>query len=185
MPVIISMLRGVNVGGHNMIKMDALRALYQSLKLCDAQTYVQSGNVIFKTGERDLALLAKRIQNGIERTFACRPDIILRTTAELREAIARNPFAKRRGIEPRKFLVLFLAAEPGNAAREQVLKIKCEPEELRLNGRELYIYYPNGIARPKLPWATLERMLKTPGTARNWNSVTKLLEMAENLEASL
>jgi uncharacterized protein (DUF1697 family) len=184
MPVIISMLRAVNVAGHNMIKMDALRALYQSLKLRDAQTYVQSGNVVFRTDERDLAQLTKRIQNGIERTFGCRPDVILRTTAELRDVIARNPFAKRRGIEPGKLLVTFLAADPGDAAREQVLKIKCEPEELRVNGRELYIYFPNGMGRPKLSWAVLDRTLKIPGTGRNWNSVTKLLEMAEKMEAS-
>ena len=73
MAVIISMLRGVNVGGHNKIKMDALRELYQSLKLRDAQTYVQSGNVIFRTDERDISRLAKRIEAGIERKFGFRP----------------------------------------------------------------------------------------------------------------
>lgn len=182
MPVTISMLRAVNVAGHNVIKMDALRELYQSLKLRDAQTYVQSGNVVFRTEERDLALLTKRIQNGIERTFACRPDVILRTTAELRDVIARNPFAKRRGIEPNKLLVTFLAADPGPEVRGQVLKIKCDPEELHIIGRELYIYFLNGMGRTKLSWAVLERALKIPGTGRNWNSVIKLLEMAEELE---
>jgi len=184
MPVIISMLRAVNVGGHNKIKMDALRALYQSLKLRDAQTYVQSGNVVFRTEERDLALLTKRIQNGIERSFRCRPDVILRTAAELRDVIARNPFAKRRGIEPNKLLVTFLPADPGAEARSQTLKIKCDPEELHISGRELYIYFPNGMGRTKLSVAALERTLKIPGTGRNWNSVVKLLEMAEKLEAS-
>src|SRR5437899_12626071 len=100
MAVIISMLRAVNVGGHNKIKMDALRALYESLKLRDAQTYVQSGNVIFKTDQRDIARLAKRIEDGIARKFGFRPDVILRTAAEMRDVVARNPFAKRRGIEP-------------------------------------------------------------------------------------
>ena len=185
MPVIISMLRGVNVGGHNKIKMDALRELYQSLKLRDPQTYVQSGNVVFATDEKDLVALAKRIQNGIERSHGFNPYVILRTTAELRAAIAKNPFAKRRGIEPNRLLVTFLAADPGHAIREQVLKIKCEPEEIRANGRELYIYFPNGMARPKLSFATLERTLKISGTGRNWNSVTKLLEMAEKMEATL
>ncbi len=184
MAVIISMLRGVNVGGHNKIKMDALRALYESMKLREAQTYVQSGNVIFRTDERDIARLAKRIENGIERKLGFRPDVILRTATEMREVIARNPFAKRRGIEPSKLLVTFLGSDPGAEAREKVLQIKCDPEELRIEGRELYIYFPNGIGRSKLSWAGLEKTLKTPGTARNWNSVTKMLEMAENLEAS-
>ena len=178
------MLRGVNVGGHNKIKMEALRALYESMKLREAQTYVQSGNVIFRIDERDIALLTKRIEDGIERKFGFRPNVILRTAAEMREVIARNPFAKRRGIEPSKLLVTFLGSDPGAEAREKILQIKCDPEELRIEGRELYIYFPNGIGRSKLSWAGLEKTLKTPGTARNWNSVTKMLEMAENLEAS-
>ena len=91
MPVVIAMLRGVNVGGHNKIKMEALRALCTRLKLRDACTYVQSGNVIFRTEERDLTLLTKRLQNAIERDFGFRPDVVLRTAAELRDVIARNP----------------------------------------------------------------------------------------------
>ena len=184
MAVLISMLRAVNVGGHNKIKMDALRALYESLKLRDPQTYVQSGNVVFRTNERDLALLTKRIQNGIERTFGFRPAVIVRTPSELRDVIARNPFAKRRGIDPSRLLVTFLASDPGPEARDKVLRIKTDPEELRMDGRELYIYFSNGMARPKLSWAVIEKTLKTPGTGRNWNSVTKLLEIAERLEAS-
>lgn len=178
----ISLLRGVNVGGHNMIKMDALRALYESLQLRDARTYVQSGNVVFRAKERDLAQLAKRIQNGIERTFGFRPEVILRTAAEMRGVIARNPFAKRSDIVPGKLVVSFLAGDPGKEVREQVLKIKTGPEELRMEGRELYIYFPDGMGRSKLP-PVLERTLKMPGTARNWNSVTKLMEMSETLEA--
>src|SRR6266478_5309670 len=184
MTVIISMLRGVNVGGHNKIKMEALRALYESLKLRGAQTYVQSGNVIFRTEERDTARLTKRIEEGIERKFGFRPDVVLRTAAEMREVVARNPFAKRRGIEPNKLLVTFLASDPGEEAREKVRQMKCDPEELRIEGRELYIYFPNGMGRSKLSGAAIEKTLKAPGTGRNWNRVTKMVEMAEKLEAS-
>jgi uncharacterized protein (DUF1697 family) len=184
MAVIISMLRGVNVGGHNKIKMEALQALYESLKLQDAQTYVQSGNVIFRSEERDMARLAKRIEDGIERKFGFRPDVILRTAAEMREVVARNPFAKRRGIEPGKLLVSFLAGDPGEEGREKLRQMKCDPEELRFEGREIYIYFPNGAGRSKLPWAGMGKMLKTTATGRNWNSVTKMLAMAEGLEGA-
>lgn len=183
MAVIISMLRAVNVGGHNKIKMDALRALYQSLKLREAQTYIQSGNVIFRTEARDLVLLTKRIQDGFARKFGIRCPVILRTASEMRKVMARNPFATRRGIDPSRFLVTFLASEPGAEAREKVLAIKTAPEELRMDGREVYIYFPNGMARPKVSWAVIERILKTPGTGRNWNTVTSLLEIATELEA--
>jgi len=182
MTVMISMLRGVNVGGHNKIKMEALRALYESLKLRNAQTYVQSGNVIFGTDERDISRLTKRIEGGIERKFGFRPDVILRTAGEMRQVIAKNPFAKRRGIEPGKLLVSFLASDPGEEAREEVRQMKCDPEELRIEGREVYIYFPNGAGRSKLPWAGLGKKLKTPATGRNWNSVTKMTEMADKLE---
>jgi uncharacterized protein (DUF1697 family) len=184
MPVMIAMLRGVNVGGHNKIRMEALRALCTKLKLRDACTYVQSGNVIFRTDERDLASLAKRLQNAIERDFGFRPDIVLRTSAELRDVIARNPFAKRRNIEPSRLLVTFLASDPGPEARDKAAKIKTEPEELRIDRREVYIYFPNGMARPKMSWPTIERTLRTSGTGRNWNSVTKMLAIAEKLESS-
>src|ERR1700738_4062682 len=85
MPVIVSMLRGVNLAKHNRMKMDVLRAVYESLKLRDAQTFVQSGNVIFRTNERDLAALAKRIQSAIGRKVGFQPDVILRTAAALRQ----------------------------------------------------------------------------------------------------
>jgi uncharacterized protein (DUF1697 family) len=183
MPVIISMLRGVNVGGHKMVKMDALCALCGSLGLRDVETYVQSGNVIFRTEGRDLVRLSKRIEDGIEKSFGFHSDVILRTPAELRDVVKKNPFAARRGIDPKRLAVTFLAGDPGKEAREKLLAIKAEPEELRIEGRELYIYYANGMARPKLTWPIMEKALKTSGTSRNWNTVTKLLEIGERYEA--
>lgn len=164
--------------------MEALRSLYESLRLRDVRTYVQSGNVIFRTEERDIALMTKRLQKAIEKTFGFQCDVILRTTSELRGVIARNPFANRRGIEPSKLLVTFLTSDPGEEARKQVRKIKTNPDELWIDGREMYTYFPNGMARPKVSWAAIEKILKISGTGRNWNSVTKLLEMAETLEGA-
>jgi len=184
MSVVISLLRGINVGGHHQIKMDALRKLYESLGLLEAQTHLQSGNVIFKTKRRDLVLLAKQIEHGIERSFGFRVDVMVRTPSDLRDVIARNPFAMRAGIDPSRLLVTFLAGNPAAEARDRLLRIKVDPEELRIDGRELYTYFPNGMARPKLSWAVIEKTLKTSGTGRNWNTVTKLLEIAEKLEAS-
>jgi uncharacterized protein (DUF1697 family) len=184
MPVAISLLRAVNVGGHNSIKMESLRTMYESLGLRGAQSYVQSGNVVFRTAAQDLVKLAKRIETRIEQTFGFRPVVIVRSTSELREVIRRNPFAARRDIHPSKLLVTFLATDPSLEAREKILGIKANPEELHLAGREVWIYFPNGMGRAKLSPAVIERTLKTPGTGRNWNTVTKLLEMAEKLEAS-
>jgi uncharacterized protein (DUF1697 family) len=75
-----------------------------------------------------------------------------------------------------------LASDPGEEARVKMLAIKCAPDELWIDGREAYIYFPNGMGRPKLSWHTIPKTLKVSGTGRNWNSVTKMLEMAEKME---
>jgi len=184
MPVFISMLRGVNVGPHNRIHMDALRALYTSLKFEDARTYVQSGNVVFRTKEKNAAQLAEKIQNAIARKFGFCPAVILRTPEELRNALAANPFAKRQGIDPAKLLVTFLASEPAGEAKAGLAALKPGPEELHLIGRELYIYFPNGAGRSKLQWSSLDKRLDTVGTARNLNSVINMLEIADEMSTN-
>ena len=198
----ISMLRGVNVGGHNMIKMDELRGLYQSLGLQQPQTYVQSGNVVFRAKEQNVAQLGTRIGDAIERKLGFRPGVILRTASQMKDVIARNPFARREDIEPGKLIVMFLGSDPDPAMRDAVSAL-LQPaaggrsltanrarkaqrtttgEELWMDGSEVFIYFPDGMGRSKLV-PLLERALKKSGTARNWNTVTKLLEMAEELEA--
>jgi uncharacterized protein (DUF1697 family) len=182
MAAIISLLRAVNVTGYNKVKMDALRELYESLGLRGAQTYIQSGNVVFRTDAKDLARLQKRIEDAIEKSYGFRTGVVLRTSAELKDIIRRNPFAKRSGIEPNKLVVSFLTGEPGPESKQKIAQIKVGPEELVLDGRELYIYYGGGIGTSKLTPAVIERALKVSGTARNWNTVTKLLEMAEAVQ---
>ena len=129
--------------------------------------------------------MARRIEDAIEKKFSFRPGVTLRTTAELKSVIARNPFAERREIEPGKLIVnFFLTTEPGAGMRSEILRLKAgHPEELVFGSRELYIYFPDGQGRSKL-WPAIDRALKKSGTGRNWNTVTKLLEMAEKLEGS-
>jgi uncharacterized protein (DUF1697 family) len=183
MPVIISMLRAVNVGGRR-VKMDALRALYETLDLRDPQTYVQSGNVVFGTRVRDLRRLATSIEEAIQKAFGFHSDVILRTAAEMKSVMERNPFAGREEIAPSKLLVVFYAADPAPGGAEKIRSLEGFPEELHLDGRELYIYFPDGMGRSKLPFAAIDKAMKTPGTGRNWNGVVKLLEMAEQMESS-
>ena len=184
MAAIVCMLRGVNVGGHNQIKMDDLRALCASLKCRNPQTYVQSGNVVFESAQKDRLKLSQAIAGAIERKCGFRPSVILRTASELRVVVKRNPFSGRAGIEPGKLLVTFLAEKPGRAAAAALKERAISPEELHLVGSEIYIYFPNGAGRSKLNWSNLDKTLQTTGTARNWNTVTKLLAMAEALESS-
>jgi uncharacterized protein (DUF1697 family) len=184
MPVIVSLLRGVNVGGHHKIKMDALRELYESLGLRQAQTYIQSGNVICIAPARDFVRLGKRIEDAIEKSFGFRCDVVLRSASELREAIARNPFAGRTGLDPARLLVNFLASDPDAEGCATVKAMDIAPEELRIDGRHLYVYFPDGMARPKLSWPRVGKALKVAVTGRNLSTVQKLLALAEQLEAS-
>lgn len=102
---VICMLRGVNVGGHNKIKMTELRDLCLSLNLEEARTFIQSGNVVFRTMNCNRNVLSKCIGDGIEKQFGFRPDVVLRTADEMRSVIKQNPFASRKDVEPNKLLI--------------------------------------------------------------------------------
>ena len=184
MPVMVCMLRGVNLGGHKLIKMESLRDLCHSLHLRDARTYIQSGNVVFASDERDPKRLTECLEKAIDQQFGFRPRVLLRTTAELRDAISRNPFVRRDNIEPSKLLVNFLAEKPSLAAKKSLEALNITPDELRVTEREMFIYFPNGQVKATLKWPPVDRILNQPYTGRNWNTVNKLLSIAEELEPS-
>jgi len=180
MPVVISLLRGVNVGGKHLVPMAALRETYAALGMTDVSTLLQSGNVVCRAPR---ALAPKRFEDAIEDRFGFRVPVILRTAAEMRDVVTRNPFPQ--DTDPAKLLIVFLAADPGDDARRRAVEVAAPvPEELRASGRELFIHFVNGLARPKLSTAALDRALGLPGTGRNWNTVRKLSEMATALEAA-
>ena len=178
MTVVIAMLRAVNVGGRNSIKMEALRSLLESLGLANPRTHIQSGNVIFGTKDKNLPKLAARLSAEIEQVFGVRSEVILRTAVELQDVITRNPFAGRSDVAPNKLVVTFLTMDPGAQAAKNIAAITGGPEELHLHGRELFAHFPNGISGSRIPPTAIDKALKTPGTARNWNTVTRLMELA-------
>ncbi len=177
--MVIFLLRGINVGGHRKIKMEALRALCESLWLTNVRTHIQSGNIVCRASGRDPNSVARQLEDAIETSSGFRPLVVARTAAELRTVIERNPFANRADVAPDRLGVSFLASDPGEAAREQVRAMDVAPEELRIDGREMYIHFPQGMGASKLPLAAIERLLKTPGTVRNWNTVEKLMAMVD------
>ena len=184
MAVYISLIRGINVGGHKIIKMAALRALYDSMGLAGAQTLLQSGNVVFSADNPDPADLARQIKAGIEKSFGFPADVILRTAGEWEAVIRRNPFRKEAEIAPSKTAVMFLSGPPGTAAQESLENAHSGPEKIHFAGQELYLYYPDGMGRSKLTNVFIERHLGLTGTARNWNTVMKLAHMADGFSAS-
>jgi uncharacterized protein (DUF1697 family) len=181
MTVVVALLRAVNVGGHNRISMDALRGICERLGFANPRTYLQSGNIVFETGEKSMAALVEKLEGAIHRRFGFRVRVIVRTGPELKKAVGQNPLANRRDTDPRRLLVIFLEGAPSPEARAKLLSIDARPEEFHVIDREVYVYYPNGLARPKLAPALIEKTLATSGTGRNWNTVTKLLQIAEEL----
>lgn len=176
----ICLIRGVNVGGNKLLKMDALRALCESIGLKGAKTYLQSGNVVFRSS-LDRAVLTKRIEEGICKATGFEAKVILRTSSELRDVIAANPFATGPERNPKALLVAFLSSEIGKEAKALLSKLKTDTEELHIGTRELYLHLPTGIADSKLSNALTEKKLGVNVTARNWNTVNALLELSEAL----
>lgn len=177
MTAYVALFRGINVGGNRKVRMEDLKALHSSLGLQHVVSYIQSGNVVF-TGEdtenADPTDLRKRIEESFEETFSFRSDALLRSSAELNEIIARNPFAGQADKESKWVAVMFLADCPDSAAQEALLKAYSGPEEIFFNGKEMYIYYTEGMGRSKLTNNFIEKKLKTVGTTRNWNTILQL-----------
>ena len=150
------MLRGVNVGGNHIIRMAELRDLCCELGLIEPETLVQSGNIVFRAPKLSAAKVAAVVSDGIQRKLGFRPETVVRTVDELQSTIARNPFAHRMDeINTSKLLVLFFSREPASLPAFPTQT----NEELHLIGKELFVYYPDGMGRSKLG-LQLDRSLK-------------------------
>jgi uncharacterized protein (DUF1697 family) len=180
MPVFVSLLRGINVGGNKLIKMDRLKALYERLGFENAKTLLNSGNVVFATDEKSRKTLAAKIEDAIEQEIGFRPTVVIRNATELQKVVERNPFPKMAKADPGHLVWMALAAKPDAAAKSRLTAAYSGPEEIEIAGEDAYITYPNGIGRSKLTNALLEKHIGVAGTARNWNTVTKLLELTRS-----
>jgi uncharacterized protein (DUF1697 family) len=172
----ILLLRGINLGAHKRIAMPELRALLTDAGFGEVRTYVQSGNVVAFSDEPP-AEVASEAERLIARRFGFDVAVIVRTAEELAEVVRRNPLADV-AVNPKRYQVSFLEAEPDAAVLERIAALRVEPERLVAIGRELYAWHPNGIARSKM-WDKLAGPgLGVRSTARNWTTVTALEAMA-------
>jgi uncharacterized protein (DUF1697 family) len=175
--VYIALIRGINVGGHKKLKMADVKVLCEGLGLLDVRTHLQSGNVVFQSSRTDRAALARELEAALQVDAK----VILRTAAELRKAVAANPMVEEAQRGPSHYVIAFLSDEPAAAAMQSLRDAYKGPEKMELRGAELYIDYGSGMGTSKLTNALIERKLGVSATARNWNTVTKLVEIAEDL----
>jgi uncharacterized protein (DUF1697 family) len=175
----VSLFRGINVGGNQIVRMDALKGLHTSLGLRDVQTYIQSGNVVFTSDSEDVAQIQKSIEDGFAQSFDFSVKVMVRTASQLNAIIENNPFHNQPLKETNRILTMFLESYPVSTALEDIQNSYNGPEEIHIIGQEAFIYYSEGMGRSKLTTSLLEKKMKTAGTARNWNTVLKLKSMME------
>ncbi|ETK31626.1 DUF1697 domain-containing protein [Microbispora sp. ATCC PTA-5024] len=169
----VALLRGINVNPATAVAMADLKAVLERLGYGGVRTHLRSGNVLF-TADGDPGPAAA-IERGLADDLGLRIAVIVRTAEELRGVVERNPMEVR---DPARFAVVFLSGPPDRERLEAVDPAAYAPEEMAIGERELYVHFPDGLRRPKLP-PLLEKLSSTPATMRNWNTVTRLLALAE------
>lgn len=181
MSIYISILRGINVGGHNQIKMDVLRQLYAELGFTDIQTYIQSGNVVFRAETTDTQTVEANIVDKIFNTLGFVIPVLVLTIDELRNALESNPFSSGSNLEASFQHLTFLSATPDVDLLSKIVAGNYAQDEFRCAGKTIYLYCPTGYGNTKLNNTFFEKKLRLTATTRNLRTVTELLAMAERL----
>lgn len=173
----IALLRGINVGGNKQVSMADLRELLLSLGHSDVSTYIQSGNALFTSPGEDAAELEREIEERMARDLGMDVHVLIRTPDELAAVIENNPFPD--AVEIRSGLhVTFLSAQPDEQRIAEIDRAQFEPDRFAVGDRVIYLRLPNGMGRSKLATFPWERRLGVVATTRNWNTVQKLLALA-------
>lgn len=174
----IALLRAVNVAGHNRVRMEALREMFLGLGLEDPRTLLQSGNAVFTAAARRPGHLERRLGEAAKETLGVTTEFFVRTGAEWKEMIRKNPFSTEAKRDPARLIVYCLRDAPDRARIAGLRESITGPETAEVRGRSAYIVYPSGTGRSRLTTGLIEKKLGTIGTGRNWNTVLKLDELA-------
>jgi uncharacterized protein (DUF1697 family) len=184
MTVYIGLLRAVNVGVGAQVRMEELRGLLRRMGLEEVQTLLQSGNVVFRGPRGKESELEELLAEGILREFRVRTEVFVRSAEEWRSVVSGNPFPREAKDDPSHLVVAALQTAPRADRWPALAAIISGRERVRGFGRHAYIVYPDGIGRSRFTMARIENCLGTSGTARNWNTVTKLAAIASAMDPS-
>lgn len=178
MKVMVSLLRGINVSGQKKLPMKELKALYEALGFTDVSTYIQSGNVIFTSTEKDVDKLPQKIEKKIKDHFGFDVSVLNRTPDELKQVLENNPFLAEADLQENKLYVTFMAGAPDAALVEKAQAYQTQADRFSVRGQETYLYLPGGYGNSKLNNNFFESKLKTLATTRNWRTVNILYNLA-------
>ncbi|MBO1513744.1 DUF1697 domain-containing protein [Metabacillus bambusae] len=176
MTIYLALLRGINVGGHNVIKMAELKQLFESMDLQNVKTYIQSGNVLFES-KAESKELSHQIEQEIKNTFGLSVPVMIRTATEMQQIIKNCPYLAEALLEGESIHISFLADVPSQERIDQLCNVNRGVDEYQIKGREMYLFFRQSIRKSKL--AIQLQKIGVPATLRNWKTVAKLASMAE------
>lgn len=169
------------MAGHNKIKMTDLSLLFHDLGFYDADTFIQSGNVIFTTSSGMSVIdISLKIEIAIHQKYKYDIPVMIRTFEEMKKLVPVNPYLAEENFDASKMAVIFLHEHPSEAQIQKVINIDYPPDKFKVIGSEIFIYCPNGFGRTKLYTNFFENKMKIMGTGRNWKTINKILEIAGN-----
>ncbi|WP_395063723.1 DUF1697 domain-containing protein [Flavobacterium sp.] len=175
----LALLRGINVSGHNMIKMDALKTTLEAIMFTNVETYIQSGNVFVETEEESAFGVGFKIKQEIFKTFGHEVPVIVIGKNDLEFCFKNNPFLKQKDVDTKKLYVAFISKELSSSAINELKISQFKPDEAVIDGNRIFIKYDIGAGKTRLDQKYIEKKLNVTATIRNWNTVTKLLELYE------
>ncbi len=175
----LALLRGINVSGHNMIKMDALKMALERFGFSNVNTYIQSGNVFVMTPEESPTKVGFLIKQEIYKTFGHDVPVVVIGKADLEVCLKNNPFLKEKDVDTKKLYVSFVSMELINERIHDLKISKIKPDQVHIDQSRIYIKYDISPAKTRLDNNYIEKNLNVISTIRNWNTVNKLLELFE------
>lgn len=175
----LALLRGINVSGHNIIKMEVLKTTLEAIGFQNVQTYIQSGNVFVDTDEENSAAIGFKIKQEIYKTFGHDVSMVVIGKQDLEACFINNPFLKEKEVDFKKLYVAFVSKELRNESINDLKISQFKPDEARVDSTRIYIKYALGAGKTRLDQKYIEKKLNVTATIRNWNTVTQLLKMYE------
>lgn len=180
----LALLRGINVSGHNMIKMDALQKMLENMGFTNVATYIQSGNVFVTSEEPDAATVGFKIKQEIFKEFGFDVTAIVLKKEDLQNCFSNNPFLKEKEADLKKLYVAFVSKELRNDNINDLKISQFKPDEAQIDKNKIFIKYAVGAGKTRLDQKYIEKKLNLTATIRNWNTVTNLLKMYEDSKES-